>query len=163
MKREGYIAISLAVVLSVVLYFVPRSPNGESEVAEKEVTAVQEPDSLEQMVMEAVEMLQSGTAPPMQAIGQLRKVVEIEPDHGSANFYLGYFSVMSGQFDKAVERMTTVLRVYPENTDAMLLMAQAKQGLGDMDAAKEYAQMCLEHEAIPETHAKAKELLNSLN
>lgn len=162
MKREGYIAISIAVVLAVVLYLVPYSPSSTSTEHEH-TEATEQPDSLEIMVAEAVEMLQSGSAPPMQAIGLLRKVVEIDPDHGSGNFYLGYFSVMSGQFDKAVERLETVLRVYPQNADAMLLMAQAKQGLGDREAAVKYAQQCLDSQPVPETKAKAKELLTTLN
>lgn len=149
-------------VLAVVLYFVPHSPS-PSLADHQHAEASEQPDSLEVMVAEAVEMLNSGSAPPMQAIGLLRKVVEIDPDHGSGNFYLGYFSVMSGQYDKAVERLETVLRVYPQNADAMLLMAQAKLGLGDQEAAKKYAQQCLDSQPVPETKAKANELLTSLN
>lgn len=166
MKREGYIAIVLAAFVGLALYFAPRSPKpialDETESGHQHAQATQV-DSLETMVQQAVEMLQSGSAPPMQAIGMLRKVVEIDPDHGSGNFYLGYFSVMSGQYDKAVSRLETVLRVYPQNADAMLLMAQAKMGLGDRESAKEYAEKCLETNPVPDTKVQAEELLTTLN
>lgn len=161
MKREGYIVISLAVLVAVALYMMPRSPKA-APIAE-EVSMTSGPDSLEIMVQEAVQMMQTGSAPPMQAIGQLRKVVEIDPDHGSANFYLGYFSIMSGQYERAEQRLSVVLEVFPENADAHFLMAQAKMGLGQNEEAKESLQSCLDLEPEAETKAGAEELLKKLN
>ena len=99
----------------------------------------------------------------MQAIGLLRKVLDIEPKHINANFYLGYFSIMSGQFDKAEERLSVVIERLPDNADALFLMAQAKKGLGDSESAKVYLTKCLESNPIEETKQQATALLNEID
>jgi len=162
LKKEGYIAIVIAVIIAVAMYFIPRSPE-PSTMEDGHEHTTEQPDSLEVMVAQAVEMLNTGTAPPMQAIGLLRKVLDIEPKHINANFYLGYFSIMSGQFDKAEERLSVVIERLPDNADAYFLMAQAKKGLGDIPSAKEYLSKCLENNPIEETKQQATALLNEID
>jgi len=162
LKKEGYIAIFVAVVIAITMYFIPRSPEPVGIVDQHEHAAEQS-DSLEVMVAQAVEMLNTGSAPPMQAIGLLRTVLDIEPTHINGNFYLGYFSIMSGQFEKAEERLSVVIDRLPENADALFLMAQAKNGLGNQESAKEYLHRCLQSDPIEETKQQATALLNEIN
>lgn len=63
-----------------------------------------------------------GTA-PMQGIGLLREVEQLDPKNIKALVNLGYFSVKSGQFDKAEERFNKVLEVDPTYIDAYLYLA----------------------------------------
>jgi len=163
LKKEGYIVISLAALIAAAAYFSPRSSSKDEAVGHVHSDApLQEADSLEVMVQEAVALMQEG-GPPMQAIGMLRKVVEIEPDQASANFYLGYYSIMSGQYEKAVGRLETVLRVYPDNSDAHFLMAQAQNGIGDLEKAITFLNSCLELGPTQETKRGAEILLAELN
>ena len=163
MKKEGYIVISLAALIAAAAYFSPRSISKDEAVGHVHAdAALEEADSLEVMVQEAVALMQEG-GPPMQAIGMLRKVVEIEPEQASANFYLGYYSIMSGQYEKAVGRLETVLRVYPDNSDAHFLMAQAQNGIGDREKAITFLNSCLELGPTQETKRGAEILLAELN
>ncbi len=161
MKKEGIIVIGSGLLLATLIYLAPRF---STTAVEKNTEATAEnhnhsPDSLEIMVQQAVEMLNTGSAPPMQAIGLLRKVVEIEPNHVNGNFYLGYFSIMSGQFDKAKERLSIVLQALPEHADALLLMAQANKGLGQNEEAKAHLKKCLAANPSTETKGQAEALL----
>ena len=163
MKKEGYIVISLAALIATAAYFSPRSSSKDEAVDHVHSDGpVEEADSLELMVQEAVAMMQEG-GPPMQAIGMLRKVVEIEPDQASANFYLGYYSIMSGQYEKAIGRLETVLRAYPENSDAHFLMAQAQNGIGDREKSITFLNSCLKLGPTQETKRGAEILLAELN
>ena len=48
-----------------------------------------------------------------------------------AQFMLGLGGIESGQFDKAIERLTTVVRHQPANIEAILLLAEVYQQKGD--------------------------------
>lgn len=63
-----------------------------------------------------------GTA-PMQGIGMLREVEQLDPKNIKALINLGYFSIKSGQFDKAEERFNKVLEVDSSYVDAYLYLA----------------------------------------
>lgn len=62
-------------------------------------------------------------AAPMQGIGLLREVEQQDPTNIKALINLGYFSIRSGQFDKAEERFNKVLQVDPSYIDAYLYLA----------------------------------------
>lgn len=166
MKREGIIAVLAAFALAAVLYALPRTPrasdSGESAHRD-EIKTAGSPDSLNAMVAEAVAMIERSEGSPMQAIGMLRKVVEIEPNHLNANLYLGYFSVVSGQFDKAFPRLEIVLKQEPSHPQALLLMGQAFQGKGERAKAKEYFQRCLDSKPDEETEKIALKGLSESN
>lgn len=71
----------------------------------------------------------------MQAIFALREVVEEDSTHRDAQFYLGQFSMLSGQFDKAVERFQIVLQHHEDDVWAAVGLAQAQSKLGDTEGA----------------------------
>lgn len=60
---------------------------------------------------------------PMQGIGLLKEVEQADPNNIKALVNLGYFSVRSGQFDKAEERFNRALEVDSEYIEAYLYLA----------------------------------------
>jgi tetratricopeptide (TPR) repeat protein len=71
----------------------------------------------------------------MQGIQQILEVVRRDSTNMYAQFMLGVGGIESGQYDKAIERLTTVVRHEPGNVEALLLLADADQRKGDKAAA----------------------------
>jgi tetratricopeptide (TPR) repeat protein len=71
----------------------------------------------------------------MQGIQQILEVVRRDSTNMYAQFMLGVGGIESGQYDKAIERLTSVLRHEPGNVEALLLLAEADQRKGDKTAA----------------------------
>ncbi|HEY6901075.1 MAG TPA: tetratricopeptide repeat protein [Puia sp.] len=75
----------------------------------------------------------------MQGIQRILEVARRDSTNMYAQFMLGLGGIESGQFDKAIERLTTVVRHQPANIEALLLLAEVHQHTGDKAAAvKEY-------------------------
>jgi len=68
---------------------------------------------------------------PMQGIQLIRGVVEKDPDNMFAQFMLGLGAMESGQFDKAIERLSKVVAKQPQNLEAILTLAEAYERSGD--------------------------------
>jgi tetratricopeptide (TPR) repeat protein len=67
----------------------------------------------------------------MQGIQQILEVARRDSTNMYAQFMLGYGGMVSGQLDKAVERLTTVIRHEPANVEALLVLAEVHQQKGD--------------------------------
>lgn len=67
----------------------------------------------------------------MQGIQKILEVANRDSTNMYAQFMLGVGGIESGQLDKAIERLTTVVRHQPGNVEAWLLMAEAHQQKGD--------------------------------
>ncbi|MBC8045217.1 MAG: tetratricopeptide repeat protein [Fimbriimonadaceae bacterium] len=76
-------------------------------------------------------VLVQGTNQPMDGILMLRKIDNEDPGNVKVNMVLGNFSIMSGQYDKAIERFTTVLEKDSLNLQARYLMAESYLGMQD--------------------------------
>ncbi len=79
---------------------------------------------------------------PMEVMQGIQRVLEVAR-RDSTNMYaqlmLGWGGLESGQFDKAIERLTTVVRHQPANIEAILLLAEVHQQKGEKaDAIKWY-------------------------
>lgn len=74
----------------------------------------------------------------MQGVQILLGVVEKDSNHINANLYLGRFGIISGQYDKAINRLNTVLSTDSANIEAYILMADAQAGKGDTAKAIDY-------------------------
>jgi tetratricopeptide (TPR) repeat protein len=75
----------------------------------------------------------------MQGIQRILEVAHRDSTNMYAQFMLGLGGIESGQFDKAIERLTTVVRHQPANIEALLLLAEVHQQKGDKaDAIKWY-------------------------
>ena len=71
----------------------------------------------------------------MQAIGMLLEVLREDPNHEKALLWLGNFSMMSGQWEKAVDRFHQLSQLHPENELYTLNKVQALMQVGDTTAA----------------------------
>ena len=72
---------------------------------------------------------------PMKGVGLLREVAEKDPKNIEAQLNLGYFSVKSKQFDKALIRFNNVLKIDTGYTDAYVYLAQTYEMMGDTNNA----------------------------
>jgi len=91
-------------------YFLSLSSKALAKVLEMDPGS-----NLEAMTDQAVNILESNTQAPMEGVGLLRKVVQIDPDNRKALNYLGLFSMQSKQYDKAVERFEHLVKLGPDN------------------------------------------------
>lgn len=61
---------------------------------------------------------------PMEGILKVRQVAEKDSTNVFAQMVLGQGSLLSGQYDKAIDRFEKVLAIQPVNLEAILLMAE---------------------------------------
>jgi len=123
--RTLWIAVSVLVLAAGLFLLLPTSPDSNTDVP---VEVASSP--LDEKVREAVRLIQEGTGNPMEAITLLREVVEEDPKHRDGLFYLGEFSRMSGQLDRALDRYTTLLEYYPSDVEVATRYAETLHDLG---------------------------------
>lgn len=104
------LAAAVAVLIIVLLLILPKQPSSKREVASVNS------DPLHQKVDKAVGMVKGEN--PMEGIMLLREVLEEDSTYVPAIYWLGSFSVESGQLDKAEERFKKVVQLDPEYVDA---------------------------------------------
>ena len=78
-----------------------------------------------------------GTGEPMRGVQILLAITREKPDDIPANLLLGRMSIQSGQFEKAVGRFQTILKLEPANKEALYYLATAYEGTGDKKKAIE--------------------------
>jgi tetratricopeptide (TPR) repeat protein len=94
--------------------------------------------------------LYGGIAMPMQGIGMIREVADRDSTNIYAQMTLGQASVASGQLEKAVDRFKTVIRLEPDNAEAVLLLAETYEQMGDKSSAIGWYKKSLSLIKIPE-------------
>ena len=67
----------------------------------------------------------------MQGIQQLLSVVRKDSNNIQAQMMLGVGGLVSGQFDKSIERLNKVVTLQPQNAEAVAYLADAYAGKGD--------------------------------
>jgi Tfp pilus assembly protein PilF len=67
----------------------------------------------------------------MEGILKVRQVVERDSTNVFAQMVLGHGSLISGQYDKAIDRFGKVLATYPQNLEAILMMAEVYERKAD--------------------------------
>ena len=67
----------------------------------------------------------------MQGIALLQEVVKKDPNHENAQLNLGFLSVKSGQYDKALARFNTVLKINPSRVDVYVFIGQTYLQMGN--------------------------------
>jgi tetratricopeptide (TPR) repeat protein len=71
----------------------------------------------------------------MQGIQRILEVARRDSTNMYAQFMLGLGGIESGQFDKAIERLKNVVLHQPANIEAILLLAEVHQQIGDKKTA----------------------------
>jgi lipopolysaccharide biosynthesis regulator YciM len=68
---------------------------------------------------------------PMEGILKVRQVAEKDSTNVFAQMVLGHGSLLSEQYDKAIDRFGKVLALQPENLEAILMMAEVYERKAD--------------------------------
>ncbi|MFN4855101.1 MAG: tetratricopeptide repeat protein [Bacteroidota bacterium] len=76
-----------------------------------------------------------GSNEPMKGIGMLRQMVAADSTLVDAQLQLAMFAIQSGQTEKAISRLKLVRRMQPNNTEAMLYLAQVYADTGKKNEA----------------------------
>ena len=97
---------------------------------------------------------------PMIGILPVREIAEKNPDNLYAQLILGLGGKKSGQYDKAIERFTIIVKKQPQNLGAILHLAECYDLKGDKPNAIKWYQVV--KSIIPNPEAK-KELDDRIN
>lgn len=84
------------------------------------------------------------TKNPMKGILMLREYNQTAPENVLVLTTLARLAIQTNQFEKAIERLDTAIRVEPNNKKANCLMVQAYDGLGNKEKAAEFAAKCID-------------------
>ncbi len=80
----------------------------------------------------------SGASSPMEGIQTILEVSRRDSTNIYAQFMLGYGGIVTGQYDKAIERLNHVIKNQPDNTEAVFLLAEAYERHGENAKAAEW-------------------------
>ncbi|MGB1217301.1 MAG: tetratricopeptide repeat protein [Saprospiraceae bacterium] len=72
---------------------------------------------------------------PMKGILMLRDMLDKNPDDVMALTQLGRLAIRTGQFEKAIERLSKARSIEPNNEKVRLLLLQAYEATGNINAA----------------------------
>jgi tetratricopeptide (TPR) repeat protein len=103
-----------------------------------------------------------GEASPMEGIMAIREVATRDSTNLFAQFMLGYGGMISGQLDKAAQRFEAVLRKDPENTEAVFLLAETYERLGEKKKALQWYEAGKSRVSNPEMLKALEDKMNSL-
>ncbi len=104
--------------------------------------AVQKDGSDVELKIKLADAYVQGSQEPMKGIGILRQLSDSLPDNVPVLLALGRLSIQSGQFDKAKERLQKILKLEPQNTEALYFLAITEAQLGHNDEAIRLFEMC---------------------
>ena len=96
-----------------------------------------EPVNLDAKINLAVCYVESSKE-PMKGINLLREVLVTDSLNAKAHLNLGYFSLKSGQYDKAIARFERVIQIDPTYVDAFLYLGDVYETKGNEKRAIEY-------------------------
>lgn len=104
----------------------------------------------------------SGASSPMEGIMKIREVAERDTTNMYAQFMLGYGAMMTGQSDRAIERLLKVATRQPQNTEAVFLLAEAYERAGKKTEAMEWYSKGRSRVSNPELLKAIDDKINSL-
>ena len=102
------------------------------------------------------------SATPMEGILKIREVAEKDSTNIYAQMMLAQGSLISGQYDKAIDRLQTVNRLQPDNMEAIFMLADLYDRTGDKANAiawyRKSLQFIKQPEAVKEINKRIEEL-----
>jgi len=99
---------------------------------------------------------------PMEGIALIREVVQQDSTNVYAQLTLIKASIVSGQFDKGITRLQTVIKVQPQNIEAHLLLADLYERTGEKMEAVKWYEKSLQLIEQPEIRQAIKDRIGAL-
>jgi tetratricopeptide (TPR) repeat protein len=99
---------------------------------------------------------------PMKGVTMVREVADSDPKNIEAQLNLGFFSVRSKQFDKALARFSNALRIDTGYTDAWVYLAQTYEMMGDKANAIKHYEEYSDRVTDSLTRSQVKEYIKKL-
>lgn len=99
---------------------------------------------------------------PMEGIMKIREVVAKDSTNVYAQMMLGMGGIRSGQFDKAIERFQKILKLQPNNLQAIFHLAETYDRMGDKANAIKWYSTAEEKVQIPEAKKDLRERIKTL-
>ena len=103
------------------------------------------------------------TPNPMEGISKIMEVIAKDSANVYAQLTLVKGSLISGQTDKAINRLQTVNRLYPENIEAILMLAEVFERKGDKTIAASWYRKSLEQIKRPDARAEIEKRIAELS
>ena len=154
-QTKRLIAASIALVLFVLFLLAPRLPKSKTqEIAQKTV--------VDDEVQEAVDLVNGEQ--PMEGILKLRSILEKDPTNIDASWHLGLFSIQTGQYEKAIERLEEVARLDTEGKykEVQVALGKSYASLGNVEEAKKCFNRFLESEDDPAITEQVNAMIEQL-
>ena len=160
-KYQGQL-IAIAGVLAVGVIVVAM-PNKSSEIpVSDKVAESNEVEGVDSKIKTAVEIITSGKGAPMKGITLLKEVLEEDENNTEALYYLGVFSIQSGQFDKGIGRFEAILKLEPGNQESRLLLSRCLIGNNQPEEARIELDKIMQSRASKEIKEGANELIEEI-
>lgn len=144
-----FIILFGAIVFFVFLSFLPRKPKI---------------DKNELQLRKAVQMVQSASSPQdaMKGVMILRDIVEEDPNNTEAIWYLGQFSIQSGQYEKAINRFEKFVQLTngEEKVNGIVSLADAHYLSGNLNEALQQLEIA---KALTKNNESLKEINDRIN
>ena len=99
---------------------------------------------------------------PMQGIMMIREVAERDPSNMYAQYMLGVGGLMSGQLDRAIDRLSIVASKQPDNVEVKLMLAEAYERKGDKQNAVKWYESVRSHIGNPEILKELEKRIQTL-
>ncbi|MER3464209.1 MAG: hypothetical protein C4329_07125 [Chitinophagaceae bacterium] len=107
--------------------------------------------------------LYGSLASPMEGIMKIREVAERDPNNIYAQLTLGQASIISGQLDKAIPRFEAVVKMQPQNVEAILSLAEVFERKGANASAVEWYKKSLLLVKLPEMKTEIEKRITELS
>ncbi len=99
---------------------------------------------------------------PMEGILPVRAIAERNPDNLYAQLVLGLGGKKSGQYDKAIERFSIIVKKQPTDLEAMLHLAECYDLKGDKENAIKWYEVVKKFIANPEAKKELDDRIKQL-
>ena len=99
---------------------------------------------------------------PMQGILPVREIAEKHPDNIFAQKILGLGGIKSGQYENAIKRFQAVLKINPNDVEALLNLAETYDRMGEKAEAVKWYKEILPKINIPEARKEIQDRIITL-
>lgn len=100
------------------------------------------PNNITHKINKSLVYVENPVESPMEGILMLRKLAEDNPENVAVMNQLARLAIRTGQYDKAIERLSKAISIEPNNKTSNCLLAEAYQAKSDINNAEKYAAIC---------------------